>query len=231
MHQAVERLTRPWDLIGDPDTCKTSSGTQTTGRNAVLRLQLQQQRVLIPYHRFPETSSLTSPPSAPLLFDQIYSKSSHLSMSTTFPSYSTHPNRPFIDSVYQGLWHGFWPYTGTSDPRYPTTWDNSSRPIHDPAHATFLSKQRDKGVLLECWSPAFGDTLLPRIYVTPLGVVPKPRSDKFRMVHDQSTGEFSLNSMINRANASLRLDGIRDLGTSICKALRGEDKNLFAYLN
>lgn len=35
--------------------------------------------------------------------------------------------------------------------------------------------------------------------------------------------------MIGRASASLRLNGIRDLGTSICKALRREDKNLCLF--
>lgn len=141
----------------------------------------------------------------------------------------THPNRPFVNSVCHGLRNGFWPYADTSDPKYPTTWDNSARPVRDPAHAAFLSEERDKEVLLGRWSAAFGDALLPGMYAMPLGVVPKPRSNKFRMVNDQSAGEFALNNMIDRASAAIKLDGIRDLGTSIRKALRGEDKNFCLF--
>lgn len=63
----------------------------------------------------------------------------------------THPNCPFVNSVCQGLCNGFWPYSNTSDPKYPTTWDNSTCPIHNPAHVVFLSEQHDKEVCLRRW--------------------------------------------------------------------------------
>lgn len=130
-----------------------------------------------------------------------------------------HPNCPFIDSVCHRLRHGFWPYADTSKPSYLFTWDNSARPIRDPAHAVFLTKQRDQEVLLGRWSESFGDVLLPGMYAMPLGVVPKPHSTKLRLVNDHSAGKYSLNSMIDRADTALKLDGIHDLSTSVRKAL------------
>lgn len=131
----------------------------------------------------------------------------------------SHPNRLFVNSVGHRLRHGFWPYADTLNPEYPPTWDNSARPIHNPAHVEFLREQRDKEICLGRWSKSFGDVLLPSMYAMPLSVVPKPHSAKLQMVNNHSAGEFSLNAMIDKADAVLRLDGIRDLSASVRKAL------------
>ncbi|KZT27375.1 hypothetical protein NEOLEDRAFT_1021031, partial [Neolentinus lepideus HHB14362 ss-1] len=43
-------------------------------------------------------------------------------------------------------------------------------------------------------------------------VVPKPRSDKLRLVVDHSAGEHALNAMISKEDARICLDNIHDLG-------------------
>jgi hypothetical protein len=53
------------------------------------------------------------------------------------------------------------------------------------------------------------------MYAMPLGVVPKPRSEKLRLINDLSAGEFSCNSMIPTAERSVRLDGMRVFGGAL----------------
>jgi hypothetical protein len=72
-----------------------------------------------------------------------------------------HPNRPLVDSVCRGFREGFWPWADTDREGYPVTWDNSSHPIHDSAHAQFLREQRDTEISLGQYSPTFGKDLLP----------------------------------------------------------------------
>jgi hypothetical protein len=54
------------------------------------------------------------------------------------------------------------------------------------------------------------------MYSIPIHAVPKPDSDKLRLIVDHSDGAFSLNSMIERERiAGVKLDGIRTLGASL----------------
>ena len=46
----------------------------------------------------------------------------------------------------------------------------------------------------------------------PIGVVPKPHSDKLRLVVDQSSGDYSLNSFIPRQDVTVPLNNLHDLG-------------------
>ncbi|TFY78633.1 hypothetical protein EWM64_g5379 [Hericium alpestre] len=48
----------------------------------------------------------------------------------------------------------------------------------------------------------------------PIGVVPKPNSDKLRLITDHSAGKFSLNSMIPKPSfdEKVQLDNVQDLG-------------------
>jgi hypothetical protein len=126
-----------------------------------------------------------------------------------------HPNRELVESVCRGFREGFWPWADTSLPGYPTTWDNSQRPISEPAHQQFLRNQRDTEIELGQYSPSFGTELLPGMYAMPLGVVPKPRSEKLRLINDLSAGEYSCNSMIPQNEHSVRLDGMRALGGTL----------------
>ena len=84
--------------------------------------------------------------------------------------------------------------------------DNSFRPLSDNAHINFVNQQRDTKVALERFSPAFGPDLLPGMTSIPIGVAPKPHSDKLRLVVDQSSGDHSPNSFISREHVAVPLD-------------------------
>ena len=125
---------------------------------------------------------------------------------------STHPNKPFILSICRALREGFWPWADTSNPDLPTTWDNSFRPIKEQRHREFVRDQCLNEVQIGQFSPSFGRDLLPGMYSMPIGVVPKPHSDRFRLVVDQSAEPHSQNSMIPKSEASIWLDSMHDLG-------------------
>jgi hypothetical protein len=133
-----------------------------------------------------------------------------------FESYLRHhPNRALVDSVCKNFCEGFWLWADTDCNEYPTTWDNSSRPLHDPKHRQFLREQRDAEIALDQYSPTFGKDLLPGMYSMPIGVVPKPNSDKLRLINDRSAGQFACNSMIPKHEGSVKLDGMRALGKAL----------------
>ncbi|RDX45993.1 hypothetical protein OH76DRAFT_1485786 [Lentinus brumalis] len=135
---------------------------------------------------------------------------------------SDHPNQPFVLSVFKGLREGFWPFADAKPPDYPDTWDEFRVPPADEAAREFLRSQRDEEIRLERFSPSFGPDLLPGMYSMPVHVVPKPHSDKFRLVNDQSAGNFSLNSLIRpEAIHGAVLDGMPALGADL-RSLRRE---------
>ena len=109
---------------------------------------------------------------------------------------SSHPNQALAHSITLGFHQGFWPYTITENVPCPSIVDNSSRVIKDPVHAQFVRKQRDYEIRLGHFSPSFGPDLLPGMTAIPIGIVPKPHSDKLRLVVDQSSGDYSPNSFI-----------------------------------
>jgi hypothetical protein len=114
-----------------------------------------------------------------------------------FESYlSTHPNRPFVESVCRGLREGFWPWARMPCPGYPSMNDESKDPPSDPKKAEFLRAQRDSEVAKGRFSAPFKHGLLPGMYCMPIYTVPKPHSTDLRLVTDQSYGEYSPNSMI-----------------------------------
>jgi hypothetical protein len=121
----------------------------------------------------------------------------------------SHPNRPFVLSVCESLREGFWPFAHTQKESYPVTWDHSNRPPKTDREAQFLRDQRDIEIAAGRYSEGFGTELLPGMYSTPVHAVPKPRSDKLRLVSDHSAGQFSLNSMIAREDvAGAKMDSI-----------------------
>ena len=122
-----------------------------------------------------------------------------------------HPNRAYVDSVCRGLRDGFWPWATHDDPNLWKTYDNSHRPINQVERMDFVREQRDEEIRLGRWSPSFGSQLLPGMYSSPIGVVPKPRSDKLRLVNDHSQEPYSPNSMITDTNPFFPLDTIDDL--------------------
>ncbi|KZP19211.1 DNA/RNA polymerase [Athelia psychrophila] len=131
----------------------------------------------------------------------------------------THPNRGLVTSVLRGFRTGFWPWARFDRrPDFPPTFDNSHRPLKEPAHLAFVHEQRDKEITKHRFSEAFGPELLPGMYSIPIGVVPKPHSELFRLVIDPSDGPYALNSIITREKVSVPLDNIRHLGTILRRA-------------
>ena len=124
----------------------------------------------------------------------------------------THPNKLFVQSMCSSFREGFWPWANTQKEEYPITWDFSERPPKSEKEAEFLRGQRDIELAAERYSESFGTHLLPGMYSTPIHAVPKPRSEKLRLVNDHSAGTFSLNSMIAREDVlGAKMDTISDL--------------------
>jgi hypothetical protein len=125
---------------------------------------------------------------------------------------ATHPNQPFVKSVCVSFHEGFWPWAYTQKETYPETWDFSARPPKTEREADFLRAQRDAEIEAGRYSEGFGTELLPGMYSTPIHAVPKPRSEKLRLVNDHSAGAYSLNSMILREDVvGARMDTISNL--------------------
>jgi len=125
----------------------------------------------------------------------------------------SHPNQPFIISVCHSLCECFWPWADTHIGEYPDTLDYSLPDPDNCNEAEFLQNQRDHEVFKGCFSESFGNKLLPGMYCMPIFAVPKPHSADLRMVTDQSTGKYSLNSMIHREDiVGYLLDNLQHLG-------------------
>ena len=123
-----------------------------------------------------------------------------------------HPNRPFVESVCTSLRDGFWPWANTQKESYPVMWDFLDRPLKTEHKADFLRDQRDIEIAAGRYSEGFGSELMPGMYSTPIHAVPKPRSDKLRLINDHSARTFSLNSMIMWADvAGVKMDTISNL--------------------
>jgi hypothetical protein len=108
-----------------------------------------------------------------------------------------HPNRPFVKSVCDGFKYGFWPWADIWKADYPETLDLSLTVQADADREKFFHDQAAVELAKERYSPSLGSTLLPGMYCMPIYAVPKPHSDKLRLVNDHSASSHSLNSMIN----------------------------------
>ncbi|KAF7360389.1 DNA/RNA polymerase [Mycena venus] len=121
-----------------------------------------------------------------------------------------HPNQPLVESFCRGLRDGFWPWSRPV-PSHPVTLDNS-KAARSPAELSFLEETRDVEMAAGRFSAGF-PALLPGMHAIPVHGVPKPRSEKLRLVTDFSFGEFSRNSTISRLDVNpTRMDSIRELG-------------------
>ncbi|CUA67182.1 Dynein alpha chain, flagellar outer arm [Rhizoctonia solani] len=131
----------------------------------------------------------------------------------------THPNRPLVESACRGLREGFWPHADTSafiptDPELVPNHPMGARELD------FLKSQRDEELSTGRFSPPFR-TLYPGMQSSALGAVPKPHSDKLRLITDQSIGRYSLNSFIDKTDVRVRYDNLTDLGRSL-RAIRSQ---------
>ncbi|KAJ7314558.1 hypothetical protein DFH08DRAFT_637250, partial [Mycena albidolilacea] len=122
---------------------------------------------------------------------------------------ASHPNQPLVESFCKGMREGFWPWS-RPDATHPHTFDGSKE-VRSDAERLFLEKTRDEELKAGRFSKAF-PALLPGMHAIPIHAVPKPHSEKLRLVTDFSGGNFSRNSTISRLETNqTRMDGIREL--------------------
>jgi hypothetical protein len=114
------------------------------------------------------------------------------------------------------LCSGFWPCADELVEDYPGVWDES-RDSFTPESLKFLKEQCVEEEALGRLSHPFID-LLPGMYSMLIHTVPKPHSEKLRMVVNHSAGEFSLNSMIDCDAVGIHLDNVHDLGRNLLTA-------------
>jgi hypothetical protein len=127
-----------------------------------------------------------------------------------------HPNQAFVNSICVGLREGFWLWAYTCLGTYPLTHDQSSRPLNSDKERDFIREQRDDEIAKGRFSKSFRTELLPGMYSMPIHMVPKPHSEKLRLINDQSAINFSLNSMrIWPEVGKMKLDTLTDLFNSI----------------
>ena len=72
------------------------------------------------------------------------------------------------------------------------TVNNSFHPLNNPTHITFVHDQRDYEIQQGHFSPAFGKDLLPGMTAVPIGIVPKPHSEKLCLSHQASSLQTAL---------------------------------------
>ncbi|KAJ6463625.1 hypothetical protein C8R47DRAFT_992587 [Mycena vitilis] len=131
----------------------------------------------------------------------------------------THPNRALVSSFCKGLREGFWPWSSPVA-SHPVTLDGS-KPPRSEVEQRFLEHTRDEEIAAGRFSEGFPH-LLPGMHVIPIHGVPKPHSEKLRLVTNFSGGKFSRNSTISRFDTNnTHFDGIRELADHL-RALRRE---------
>ena len=134
---------------------------------------------------------------------------------------SDHPNQPFVKSVCEGLKYGFWPWADIWKPDYPETLDLSLSVETDAKREKFFLEQAEIELAKDHYSASVGSTLLPGMYCMPIYAVPKPHSDKLRLVNDHSASRFSLNSMIDHDHVtSFPMDNLAQFGEHLINLRR-----------
>jgi hypothetical protein len=130
---------------------------------------------------------------------------------------SSHPNQPFVLSVCHALREGFWPWADVPDDSYPSINDNSMHTCRKSEdQLAFIEQQLVEEIHLGQVSESFGRDLLPGMYSMPMHTIPKPNSDKLHLVVNHTTGNYSLNFMIDSdAIKGTKLDGLHSLGASL----------------
>ena len=65
------------------------------------------------------------------------------------------------------------------------------------------------------YSPVFSEDLLPGMYSMPLYAIPKPGTDKLRLINHHSAGQHPLNDAISKDDVGMRQDNVQDLGANL----------------
>ncbi|PPQ85330.1 hypothetical protein CVT26_001096 [Gymnopilus dilepis] len=128
----------------------------------------------------------------------------------------SHPNRPLVDSVCEGLVYGFWPWADTADSNLPMSLDVEEY-VKEPIHVAFAEEQRAKEISFGSFSPTFFN-LLPGMLCVPITVSTKARSNKLRLCVNHSAEPFARNSLIPREAVSVPLDNLHNLGAALRRA-------------
>ncbi|KIP09310.1 hypothetical protein PHLGIDRAFT_58459, partial [Phlebiopsis gigantea 11061_1 CR5-6] len=115
-----------------------------------------------------------------------------------------HPNRALVESVLLGLREGFWPI-----------WDERYGKEPDEAERAYVEAYAQEEEACGRYSPEFGPELLPGMYSMPVYAIPKPGTDKLRLINDHSAGKHALNDAIDRNDVGMRQDNVQDLGTNL----------------
>ena len=93
--------------------------------------------------------------------------------------------------------------------------DISHCPLKDDVHLAFVQDQHDIKLSLVCFSTAFSPHLLQGMMSVPIGVIPKPHSQKLWLIIDPLTREYSPNTCIPCSSVSIPLDNLHHLGTQL----------------
>ena len=126
---------------------------------------------------------------------------------------ASHPNWPLVESVVTGLREGFWPFADFAGLDVPDTWEEVHGGLTAEA-ASFVTSYAQEEEEADRYSSPFS-SLLPGMICMPLYAVPKPHSDKLRLVNDHSAGPHALNSGIRKCDVGMRQDNVQDLGTNL----------------
>ena len=106
-----------------------------------------------------------------------------ISLPALLPAMHCHPNQAFSAYIFEGLSQGF---RVGFDRRHPLLCRPRNHPSTDQcplAVSSRITSDVQQGYLV---GPVPED-LLPLVHVSPIGLVPKPHSDKFRMIVDLLT--------------------------------------------
>ncbi|KAJ3742268.1 hypothetical protein EV360DRAFT_22953, partial [Lentinula raphanica] len=121
-----------------------------------------------------------------------------------------HPNRPFVESVLEGLRSGFWPcHSGDWESGAPIFDDNYNMETLD---LNAVRAYQDKELAAGHWSnpiPSF----TPPMQLSPMFVVWQGDTHKARVVTDQSAS--GLNAGVSRDEARVKYDDMRSFGAAL----------------
>ncbi|KAJ3818102.1 hypothetical protein F5880DRAFT_1455785, partial [Lentinula raphanica] len=121
-----------------------------------------------------------------------------------------HPNRPFVDSILEGLHSGFWPcHSGDWESGAPTFDDNYNMETPDLAA---VRAYRDKEIAAGHWSDPIS-SFVPPMQLSPMFVVWQGDSHKARVITDQSAS--GLNLGVSRDDAHVKYDDMRSFGAAL----------------
>ena len=121
------------------------------------------------------------------------------------PYLQQHPDTRFASYIQRGLRDGFRIGFSRSSQLRPACYNHPSSQEHPAIITTHLREELHQGRLVGPLPPS----LVPSVQVSPMGLVPKHHSDKWRLIVDLSSPRgLSINDGISPAHCSLRYASI-----------------------